>query len=405
MFMRVLHTVRHLKPVQVYSRVWRSRPSFSHAALQLRRQTAQEWQPCILRPNAEIALNRFRFLNEERQIRTWNDRDIPKLWLYNLHYFESADSDRIRRWILENPPGHGIGWEPYPLSQRIPNWIKWCLAGNPLDTAALASLATQALALHESVEYHLQANHLFVNGKALVFAGSFFEGAVALAWLKAGLDILCQQVPEQVLRDGGHFERSPMYHSLILEDLLDLVNLAQVFPAIIPQEDAESWTAAASRMLGWLAAMCHPDGRIAFFNDTAFGIAPEPHELGVYAERLGVAPIPASLGDSGYIRLENSDATVIFDAAPIGPDYQPGHAHADTLSFELSIRGLRVLVNSGTSVYESGDLRSWQRSTAAHNTATVDGLDSSEVWSAFRVARRARPFDFEKGAGFAAAAH
>jgi uncharacterized heparinase superfamily protein len=79
----------------------------------------------------------------------------------------------------------------------------------------------------------------------------------------------------------------------------------------------------------------------------------------------------------------------------VGPDYLPGHAHADTLSFELSLFGQRVLVNSGTSQYGVGPERSRQRGTAAHNTVIVDGRDSSEVWAGFRVARRARPVGLE----------
>jgi len=84
-------------------------------------------------------------------------------------------------------------------------------------------------------------------------------------------------------------------------------------------------------------------------------------------------------------------AVVIADIGEIGPDYLPGHAHADTLSFELSLRAQRVIVNSGTSLYRPSAERLRQRGTAAHNTVEVDGENSSEVWSAFRVARRARP--------------
>jgi uncharacterized heparinase superfamily protein len=101
------------------------------------------------------------------------------------------------------------------------------------------------------------------------------------------------------------------------------------------------------------------------------------------------------LGESGYLRIENNSAVIIFDAAPLGPDYQPGHGHADTLSFELSSRGHRIFVNSGTSTYEQNSLRNYERGTAAHNTIRIDGLDQSEVWANFRVARRARPFDVQ----------
>jgi uncharacterized heparinase superfamily protein len=336
--------------------------------------------------------NRFMFLNEERTIETWNDANVSKLWLYNLHYFDAPNPRLMDRWIAENAVGEGNGWEPYPLSLRIVNWIKWHLAGNTLNAAQRNSLADQARYLSQSIEYHLLGNHLFVNAKALVFAGAFFDGEEAGCWLNTGLTILNAQIAEQVLSDGGHFERSPMYHALVLEDMLDLVNLADVFGTLTKREE---WVGCASKMLGWLEQMTHPDGGVSFFNDCAFGIAPELAEVTAYAERLGIGAARVPLGESGYVRLSNENTLVLFDAALVGPDYQPGHAHADTLSFELSHKGERVLVNSGTSTYENSPLRHRQRSTAAHNTATVDELDSSEVWNAFRVARRARPLDVQ----------
>ncbi|MFB1490650.1 MULTISPECIES: heparinase II/III family protein [unclassified Thiocapsa] len=54
------------------------------------------------------------------------------------------------------------------------------------------------------------------------------------------------------------------------------------------------------------------------------------------------------------MHLEAGSAVALLDVAPIGPDYLPGHAHADTLSFELSLFGQRVIVNGGTSRYRIG---------------------------------------------------
>ena len=74
----------------------------------------------------------------------------------------------------------------------------------------------------------------------------------------------------------------------------------------------------------------------------------------------------------------------------VGPSYIPGHGHADTLSVEFSINGKSVIVNSGTSDYQAGQLRSFQRSTSAHSTVLINGFNSSEVWASFRVGRRAK---------------
>lgn len=344
----------------------------------------------------------FHFLNETKTVATaasWNDPAIVKLWLYNLHYFDdltSADAeerkdwhrDLIARWIEENSPGKGNGWEPYPTSLRIVNWIKWALLGGELSAEAISSLAVQVRFLCKRLEFHLLGNHLLANAKALVFAGAFFDGAEAQQWLACGSEILRRELAEQLLADNGHFELSPMYHSIILEDVLDMENVLRAYEleAVTPPELADG-------MRRWLLTMCHPDGRISFFNDAALGIATEPTLLDAYALRLGHAALPATaegvrhLTESGYIRLEKSQAVILIDAAPIGASYLPGHGHADTLSFELSLFGQRVLVNSGTSCYGIGEDRQRQRGTAAHNTLTIDDQDSSEVWGGFRVAR------------------
>jgi uncharacterized heparinase superfamily protein len=356
----------------------------------------------------------FFFLNNQYQVLVrddWNTPSLPKLWLYNLHYFDDLNaegaSDRaqwhrllIRRWIAENPPGVGIGWEPYPLSLRIINWIKWAQAGNLLDETTRQSLAVQVRFLYKRLEHHLLGNHLFANAKALVFAGCYFEGVEAEVWLRLGMSIITNEIPEQILLDGGHFERSTMYHALAYEDMLDLLNLSNVYPsALLPWKNyVSAWPDLISRMGEWLCAMSHPDGEIAFFNDAAIGISPSPLALHVYAKRLGLTAVFVSkdityLASSGYIRVVMGPAVLLIDVAVIGPDYLPGHAHADTLTYEFSLFDQRLIVNSGTSQYDLGPQRQWERSTAAHNTLQIDCQNSSEVWASFRVARRGYPFD------------
>jgi uncharacterized heparinase superfamily protein len=358
---------------------------------------------------------RFEFLNQTGELThpaDWNASGQPKLWLYNLHYFDDLNAAGraarrawhaalITRWIAENPPGHGNGWEPYPLSLRIVNWIKWSLAGNRLEAHWLDSLAVQARYLRRRLEWHLLGNHLFANAKALIFAGLFFSGGEADEWLTTGLRILDRQLGEQILADGAHFELSPMYHAIIQEDLLDLVNLGRAYAETIAYLQIEVWTKFLRRMRAWLMGMTHPDGEITFFNDAAIGIAASPAELETYALRLGLSVCchpqhgVTHHDASGYIRVALGPFTAFVDVAKVGPDYLPGHAHADTLSFELSLGPTRLLVNRGTSIYGNGPAREEQRSTAAHNTVQVDGKNSSAVWGGFRVAKRARPFGLE----------
>lgn len=409
---RLWRTVRPLRSVQIYGRAWfrlaRPRPDLSPPPP--RRQISGPWRAPARRQPILTGPGEFLILNEPGSTAEhgWDGPSKPKLWRYNQHYFDdlnAQDADQrsdwhralFNEWIAANPPGKGSGWEPYPTSLRIVNWIKWALAGSDFDLALRHSLAIQARWLSRRLEWHLLGNHLFANAKALVFAGLFFDGPEAALWLTRGTEILEREISEQILPDGGQFELSPMYHALAVEDLLDLVNIAHAFGR---DDLAEAWGARVPSMLRWMVAMTHPDGDLAFFNDTAIGIAPSVDRLLDYAARLGFAappPLPdlLHLPNSGYVRLARGPAVLIADLARIGPDYLPGHAHADTLSFELSLHGRRVIVNSGTSLYGLGPERLRQRGTAAHSTVEIDEQDSSEVWSGFRVGRRARPFDVE----------
>lgn len=411
------HTLRHLRPAQVVRRLhYRfSRPAVDTAEAPPQRPRGGPWVAVAQRESGLLDAVTIRLLGVEGRLAEagdWNHPGHDKLWLYHLHYHDDLnafDADgridwlraMLQRWIADNPPAAGNGWEAYPVSRRLVNWIKWWNHGTVEALPAWRhSLAVQARWLNRRLEFHLGANHLFANAKALVFAGAFFEGGEATRWLRRGLSILGAELPRQVLDDGGQYERSPLYHALALEDLLDLVNLARAWPDAFAdhRRQVREWEAVAERMGAWLDCLCHPDGEIAFFNDAAIGIAPSPAELRDYAARLALHwPAPTAtlswLKTSGYLRLQRGPAVALLDVAPVGPDDQPGHAHADTLSFELSLDGARLLVNSGTSRYGDDAERHRQRGTAAHNTVCVAGEDSSEVWAGFRVARRARPRD------------
>lgn len=408
--LRYFHTIRHLRPVQIYGRLL-SRiplPSFNRSNPP-RRQVPEEWIAPARRHASLVAPTRFRFLNDEREVAgalDWDPPSLAKLWLYNLHYFDDLNAQGsdgrtawhralLERWIVENLRGIGVGWEPYPTSLRVVNWIKWLLSGNEPGDRLLQSLAVQSRHLAQRVEIHLLGNHIFANAKALLFAGFFFKGREADRWRERGAAILRREIEEQILPDGGHFERSPMYHSVVLEDILDCINLMKTYRAD-DGELAERMSRKASSMLVFLKDIVHPDGELPFFNDTAIAISPPPRELIAYAERLGLrAPGPAAdrliaKPDFGLWVLNGDDERMIADAGWIGPDYLPAHAHCDTLSYELSLAGTRFIVNSGVYAYQGPD-RHFFRSTAAHNTVRIDGEEQHEIWAAFRVARRGYP--------------
>lgn len=420
---RLWHTIRSLKAEQVFYRLyyvfgrrfvrWRAMRPLGRVVM---RKWDASWSAPTALKQSHIRQGVFTFLGECGEVSgkaDWNSPTKSKLWLYNLHYMDdlnAVDAERrsslhewlVGRWIEDNSPMCGNGWEPYPLALRIVNLVKYFSSGKAVSSNWIDSLARQSQALYAQEERHLLANHLFVDGKALVFAGVYFGGEAGERWLKRGLEILDEEANEQFLSDGGNFELSPMYHSSLVWDVCELVRLAQLssHPALLSR--VEAWKGVVGKGLEWLRDMSHPDGEISFFNDSAFGVAPALADLEGYARFLGLdLKKKVATGDtielrhlasSGYIVASwKDDVRAILDVGEVGPTYQPGHAHADSLSFELSVYGERLLVNSGTSQYGEDAERQRQRGTEAHNTVMVDGLNSSDVWAGFRVGRRARP--------------
>jgi uncharacterized heparinase superfamily protein len=414
-----LWTLPHLKAKQIaWLAVRRLLPSRHHTpvpAMIAQRTGIALSHPAASVSGGRVAAGEFRFLNQSRVFEggrvDWVCADMPKLWRYNLHYFDYALDPRrtpqsvaalITDWIACNPAGASDAWEPYTVSLRTVNWIRFFL--NPairsvVNASWLASLYQQCQWLERNIEYHILANHYLKNGKALFFAGMFFEGEDAERWRRLGWKILCEEADEQLLADGGHYERSPMYHSIVVCDYLDVLNLVQSSTGFNDDAAVRHLESKARKAVEFLFDMCLPDGRIPLFNDAAFGIAPEPDAILDYARAvLNYDPRRArhdvevvEKAASGFFIIQNRDDKMVVDCGAVGPDYQPGHAHCDTLSYELALDGRRVIVDCGVHDYEDSAARRYARSTAAHNTVAVDDAEQSEVWGVFRVARRARP--------------
>jgi len=185
----------------------------------------------------------------------------------------------------------------------------------------------------------------------------------------------------------------------VLEDYLDVLNLALMTPGLVDADSIEILNRRTALALDFLNDIVSPCDRIPLFNDSAFGIAPSPENLFKYAhdvigyERADpVTDLNAiTRSDTGLYVIRDNNNMLIIDCGQIGPDYQPGHAHCDTLSYELYLDGRPVVVDAGVYDYENSEERKYSRSTRSHNTIVVDGQEQSEIWGVFRVAGRARP--------------
>lgn len=298
-------------------------------------------------------------------------------------------SDWLDRCDLDQAGPRSLAWNPYAIATRLGWWVRiWQTLDESfwqqhedLRRAFLASLWRQAEYLSRNLEWDLRANHLLRDAVGLAWAGCCFRGATAERWLDIATKLAVAQADEQVLPDGGHFERSPMYHLEVMQDW-------QTLAALLPDAKAQQRMRSAwSRMAEFAAWLQHPSGEIPQFNDAAL-------------RHVGRMPssVPNPTGgrhfeSSGVIVWHGPHWSIFFDVGEIGPACQPGHAHADTLTLEASFAGRRLFVDPGCFGYDHDERRRYDRSTAAHNTVGIDGHDSSEVWHIFRVGRRAIPRD------------
>lgn len=417
-FVRLFHTIRYLKTKQIGYRIYylfrtrfRRFLGFSYPLQADAEGVLLQLQKSI-DPPTSYTDGCFLFLNQparfEKEI-DWNYPNHGKLWTYNLNYFDflhqpGLGRDEGLRLIEEYISRMGSiedGLEPFPISLRSINWIKflskYAIRNQTIDN----SLRAQYAILIDNLEYHLLGNHLLENGFSLLFGAYYFRDDTLYAKAK---EILSDELCEQILEDGAHFELSPMYHQIMLFRVLDSINLVknndwkdrELLP-LLRQKGAI--------MLGWLDTLTFPDGTTPLLNDSAYRIAPSPPALKSYAASLDVKTERKPLSESGYRIRETDRYKIVVDVGRVGPDYIPGHAHSDTFSFVLYKEDKPLIVDTGTSTYESNERRMVERGTAAHNTVMLDGLEQSEVWGGFRVARRAYVFGLEENEASITARH
>ncbi|HEY9068719.1 MAG TPA: alginate lyase family protein [Candidatus Ozemobacteraceae bacterium] len=424
---RLFWTLVHLRPVQLWGRIaflvkrrFVRVPGIAGIAFEAR----------IMRDALETPGDGaipFTFLSETREYQadavdweplrsTGAGNGVPvKLWRYHLHYFDwlhrgpVAGDPALARylildWMARCADDLTEPWEPYPVSRRLKSWVRWLRreagadAGGAFLELARRSIVAQVRRLELDLEVHLQANHLLENRLALVIALVWLaetaesDGARFSRSLAGHAGALAREIEAQILPDGGHEERSPMYHREMMEGIAEAASAVQRFvagPARLAAGDAcvellGVCEAVLPKMRIWLDTLSHPDGRIAQFHDAALCTGVGKNKT------ISSSDSDCWLPDSGYfVSRRRNGAFIALCAHAPSPPHQPGHAHGDLGSFELSLRGCRVIVDTGTGSYQDPLVRRLCRSTGAHNVPMIEGSEQSDMWGDFRVGRRA----------------
>ena len=324
--------------------------------------------------------------------------------------------DLIEDWIQQNSDYiTGDKWNPYVIAERLMNWIGF-ISENAHQVQKstgkyTSSIWSQAKELKSSVEYQLGANHLLSEGKALMYAGAFLNNPV---FYKYGKKLLIKEAALQFLPDGGHYERSISYHVESLQQLFEATVLMVWRKEILDSRFADVLCNAYT----FLNGMISTDGHIPLVNDASydypfdaadflgtskviFNDAAPKGKIGFYSSRWEEIKVltrkpdwnPVTIyKDTGYVHdlfeYNGIKHSIYFDVGNCGPDENLGHAHADSLSVLWATEETQIFADSGVFTYEPGNERNYCRSTKAHNTVEIDGRNSSEIWSAFRVAIR-----------------
>lgn len=381
-------------------------------------------------------LNRTLRISDGSTVDWYDDRldDLPMLWQLKLYAFqplywlclgfepddpgaqtlhETFDA-WIRDWIetvdIGRPGYLRRAWTPWAVSLRILHWsryLAWRDGGTTTDDSEFEQLFGRelyknALFLHRHVEWDVGGNHLVENGAALTVAGLLFEEH---SWVESGTSILSETAAEQFLDDGYHFERSPMYHVLVLTRYLTVCDLLDRHGRKLDVLET-----TAEKSVRFLEFLRPPNGRLPLLNDSVYGQSLPMDDCLQYAEAIGtggrgdgdnrVAPaVPRSGKErSGYHWLRTDAGTMLVDGGSVGPPHLPGHSHSDTLTILLWLDGEPLVTDTGTFGYDTGPLREYARGVRGHNTVQVADTEPIALGGKYLMGPRPEPTTrFEAG--------
>ncbi|KAA5538905.1 hypothetical protein FYK55_26060 [Roseiconus nitratireducens] len=352
----------------------------------------------------------FCFLNQRKSLREgpsngsplrWN-LEAPRLWRFHLQCHEwlielvnrDQHSDAwhfVQQWLSVPVHAHPTldpdAWHPFCISRRLPIWLTLAALADPpseIHVAFWKSIADQTAWLARNCEWDLGGNHLLENLATLQVIDSFVAITPSID-LRFVDQQLRQQLRQQVLPSGEHFERTPTYHALMLQCVLHCLEADRFCRR--PSTDLEE---AATSMAGFLKWIRQPDGKIPLLADSTVQETPNVDHLLEWADEFhGHCTADPS---SDYSVFESSSGDrLILDTGPLACDHLPAHGHADLFQVVATLKGRDAIVDTGNFEYAPTSMRQHCRRSAAHNVMMIDSVDHCDVWSSFRMGRRGHP--------------
>ncbi len=361
---------------------------------------------------------------------------VKAYWLTGDERYATSAINSLLSWIEQNPPENGIHWtDSSVIGIRVIVWLlvlPFLSGSNSLTPQAMISIRKSLWAQVRHIERFLSTytspnTHLIGEATAMFLAGLFLpDHKEAARWKRTSQAILEEAIMVQFSEDGFYRERSIYYHCYAIEFYLLVLRAAQMYEVTLK---GEVWQ-GVERALEALMHMTKPNGALPFLGDadggrilkldepiyeTGAGLlcagsllfdrsdfkfvggayreealwlwGPESYEQFLRLPMNAPSNNTHVFQDSGLVMDRtgwDSQADAVFFAGGNMGMLSSGHTHADCLSIEVSCFGRPMLVDPGTYVY--GQDASWRdafRSTAAHNTVTVDQLSQAEPGGTF----------------------
>lgn len=338
-------------------------------------------------------------------------------------------------WNKHNLFLHGVEWtSAMELGIRVNSWIytyvflahayeKYQERKALLDELAHGIIVMTEYIIKHRAKFSSANNHLIVEIFAVGMAGILFDKK---EWIKLAVGILTEELPKQNYEDGVNREMSLHYQGFVMEayGLLWLALVKNKYD--IPQ----IWRQYLTRMSEYMADCCGDFGEVVVFGDNDEGklldlqgkiedhyryvlqlmgilldkrytklslvenvswITTKEQQEQYYKKELYEPKLVAHYKKGGYTVLRSRDHKVLIgvDHAELGLGSIAAHGHADALSIQAYYEGKPVLVDSGTYNYHvPKNARNEIRSTKAHNTVYLEGVEQAEMLGPFLWGKR-----------------
>lgn len=339
----------------------------------------------------------FSFMGISKEIKSWDHPEEPLLWQYHLHYMDNLlklsredGVEQIRDWLYHLKTHDKISLSPYPTSRRIFNWILFFSDGKEIPRDILKSLFQQINLLEQKIEYHIDANHLFINILILFTSSVVTKDTKKIKKYK---ELLKNELSNQFYDSGLHYEGCPSYHSLMLRDMMYSYTVVKLYKNVLISDVTLLLEQKIKNAYQYYIYLVSPDGTLYQFGDTNKSNSVPTTEINNLYHSLFKSNEyneKEFIDHEYYKKIKLSNLTLMIKLRSFTPSFQPGHSHCDIGSYELFFDNHKIITDIGCSTYEENEIRLKERDQISHNISFPISESQAEIWKSFRVGKRSK---------------